>query len=82
MTFVTKFQGIGQSGSALASWAFDRHPVHHAKNIAAKVMVTSDNLGGYNNDDHPLVGVQYYQYCLFSINIYCHVSGTDNTISV
>ena len=32
-----KSQGIGQSGSALASWAFDRHPVHHAKNIAAKV---------------------------------------------
>ena len=63
MTFVTKFQGIGQSGSALASWAFDRHPVHHAKNIAAKVMVTSDNVGGYNNDDyHPPGGLQYYQY--------------------
>ena len=37
MTFLTKLQGIGQSGSALASWAFDRHPVHHAKNIAKKV---------------------------------------------
>ena len=79
MTFVTfvtnvtpkKSQGIGQSGSALASWAFDRHPVHHAKNIAAKVMVTSDNLGGYHNDYHPLVGVQYYQYYFFSINICC-----------
>ena len=35
----TKSQGIGQSGSALASWAFDRHPVHHAKNIAAKVVM-------------------------------------------
>ena len=37
-------QGIGQSGSALASWAFDRHPVHHAKNIAAKVVMTSDDV--------------------------------------
>ena len=31
-------QGIGQSGSALASWAFDNvNPVKHAANVAAKV---------------------------------------------
>ena len=30
-------QGIGQSGSALASWAFDAHPEQHALEIASKV---------------------------------------------
>jgi len=42
-------QGIGQSGSALASWAFDRHPVHHAKNIAAKVGCSIEQ--GETHDD-------------------------------
>lgn len=30
-------KGIGQSGSAISPWAFDREPNFHAKNIAAKL---------------------------------------------
>eukprot|EP00095_Tigriopus_kingsejongensis_P005622 maker-scaffold335_size202896-snap-gene-1.19 protein:Tk05622 transcript:maker-scaffold335_size202896-snap-gene-1.19-mRNA-1 annotation:"hypothetical protein DAPPUDRAFT_240263" len=37
-------QGIGQSGSAISPWAFDRDPNFHAKNIAAKM--------DCDNEDH------------------------------
>ena len=30
---VVSVQGIGQSGSALSSWAFDKNPQFHARNI-------------------------------------------------
>jgi hypothetical protein len=40
-----KFQRvIGQSGSALAGWAFDKQPDKHAKDIAARVGCPTDNL--------------------------------------
>ncbi|TRY73092.1 hypothetical protein TCAL_02196 [Tigriopus californicus] len=36
-------KGIGQSGSAISPWAFDREPNFHAKNIAAKLNCKSQN---------------------------------------
>ena len=43
-------KGIGQSGSALASWAFDStYGVYHAQNIAVKVGCTSDDLATHNS---------------------------------
>eukprot|EP00091_Calanus_sinicus_P025444 TRINITY_DN971_c0_g1_i10.p1 TRINITY_DN971_c0_g1~~TRINITY_DN971_c0_g1_i10.p1 ORF type:complete len:352 (-),score=125.29 TRINITY_DN971_c0_g1_i10:131-1186(-) len=37
-------QGIGQSGSALSSWAFDKNPEFHSRNIAEKAGCTDENL--------------------------------------
>lgn len=37
-------QGIGQSGSAIAPWAFDLTPEHHARGIAAKLDCNKENL--------------------------------------
>eukprot|EP00090_Calanus_glacialis_P005797 TRINITY_DN14495_c0_g1_i1.p1 TRINITY_DN14495_c0_g1~~TRINITY_DN14495_c0_g1_i1.p1 ORF type:complete len:687 (+),score=181.02 TRINITY_DN14495_c0_g1_i1:28-2088(+) len=37
-------QGIGQSGSALSSWAFDKNPEFHSRNIAEKTGCTDENL--------------------------------------
>jgi len=37
-------QGIGQSGSALSSWAFDKNPEFHARNIAEKTGCTDENV--------------------------------------
>jgi len=37
-------QGIGQSGSALSSWAFDKNPEFHSRNIAEKAGCTDENV--------------------------------------
>jgi len=37
-------QGIGQSGSALSSWAFDKNPEFHSRNIAEKTGCTDENV--------------------------------------
>ena len=44
-------QGIGQSGSALASWAFDAQPEQHALNIASKVGCIMAENGVESHDD-------------------------------
>jgi len=44
-------QGIGQSGSALASWAFDAHPEQHALEIASKVGCIMAENGVTSHDD-------------------------------
>ena len=44
-------QGIGQSGSALASWAFDAHPEQHALKIASKVGCIMAENGVNSHDD-------------------------------
>ena len=44
-------QGIGQSGSALASWAFDDHPEEHALKIASKVGCIMAENGVASHDD-------------------------------